>query len=91
MAKFTMHEEVLYNHRRRYIVGIRQPGRYETGQYYDLASRPNSPRIDHFNVHESDIKPVPTIAHYREEITQYSGAGWAGVARHNTLELVKSE
>lgn len=58
---YALQEEVLYLNRPVYIVGIRQPTRYETEKHYDLARKAGSAKPDFCNIAARHIR-YPTVA-----------------------------
>ena len=58
---FVLKEEVLYLNRSVYVVGVRQPTRYETEKHYDLARKKGTAKPDFRNVAEKHLR-YPTVA-----------------------------
>lgn len=59
---FKLQDEVLYCGRRVYIVGVRQPTRYETERHYDIASKPGTSKPNQRNVAEKHLRyPAPAL------------------------------
>lgn len=58
---FALKEEVLYLNRPVYVVGVRQPTRFETEKHYDLSRKKGSPKPDFRNVAEKHLR-YPTVS-----------------------------
>ena len=59
---YNLKDEVLYLNRTVYVVGVRQPTRYESERHYDLARKSGKAKPDFRNVPEHHLrKPAPII------------------------------
>lgn len=54
----NLRDQVIYMNRPAWIVGKRQPRMEEHGRFYNLSRKPNTAKVDYYDVPEHYIKSI---------------------------------